>query len=119
MRITGNLLIVLGVLVFPINILMTGVTRKSLSMPEMLVIAVAIWILGFVVLIFDSRRSQLSEKRKIDLNGNFPCPVCHKTEFTWGSMPFSTFKKGVGSGDFVYSRRCNNCGNVQQFTKTD
>jgi hypothetical protein len=53
-----------------------------------------------------------------------PCPICGGTRFTWGKPLGKTYTRfrpadaGLLSwGEPMEARKCNNCGNVQLFTK--
>jgi hypothetical protein len=55
-----------------------------------------------------------------------PCPVCGGTSYTWGRtvgespsqyVYFRADKGAWGDGKRMYARECNQCGNVQLFTR--
>ena len=55
-----------------------------------------------------------------------PCPVCGGTAYTWGRtvgespsqyVYFRADKGAWGDGKRMYARECNQCGNVQMFTR--
>ena len=85
--------------------------------PILIVIMITVMAVGTLLLV--TTQPKLSEKRMEAIDRQFPCPVCKKDVFTWGKVPSSIVRVRIGTGQPAWARICNNCGNVQQFTKTD
>lgn len=84
---------------------------------KMVIVAILV-LVSFVVLIIGARPRKLSTKQIETIDHQFPCPVCKNDVFKWGNTPSSVIRLKIGLGKPVWARVCQNCGNVQQFTKT-
>lgn len=123
---TGWILFTVGLFfmaLFPLAFLtpIPGVSRLVFTNPQalniLMIIGIVIMFSGIFVLAFS--QDKFPEKRMEIIDRQFPCPVCKKDVFTWGKVPSSRVRVRVGAGQPTWARVCQNCGNVQQFTKTD
>lgn len=122
----GFILLIIGFLLtilMPLTIFFPSPALFSLTFthPNL---GTALAIFGSVIIVAGGivltiSQDKFSPKRAELIDKQFPCPVCKKDVFAWGKTPSARIRLRVGIGQLVWVRVCQNCGNVQQFTKTD
>jgi hypothetical protein len=117
-RTFGLVLIVLAVLIPPlIAIYPTFTFSRRSYVPEAIIVMIGLFLAGIIFQVADQEK--FSTKRRELINQQSPCPICKKSDFQWGDVPASRIRLRIGTGQLTWARVCKNCGNVQQFTKTD